>query len=1171
MKIKSRDGGLVGRPNFPTQTKAKGVWTIQDVFNAIKNAIWPRNIADPYYDNLHTYLQFEEVAGVVYFKDNAKYPKGWKASGNATTSSGVKKFGSNSLLLDGNGDFLTASHSADLSLSSVCYDFWIYLSAINRSHALNGKRAGANNTAFIWSIASDNMIDFYLSTDGFNWNVAWTTLSHTAFTATTWYHLRLVIKNNLIKIFINGSLVGSNSFTGTVAQDTGPYHLGATYPSESTTALYGYIDEFKIYNTDPYPQHFVPASYTTNLTVNDPTNFNLLKAGLHFDGTNGSQVMADIQGTQWTAISGAQLSNIQSKFGGTSLKLNGTTDYIQTTAVQKFAIATTTTPFTLECWVYLNTIPNGEAVITSAYPGSGVVPYVLGFSSGVQDNPVGGAYPFFGWWNGSSWQCIGQTSQAVTTGQWYHIAGTYDGSTQRIFVDGVLKGSRNSSTRSTSALQSPLYIGRRWDTAGTRNYIDGYIEDVQIYEGYCKYTSDFTPPSSTFVNPVDSTDSYWSSTTLALNFEDGIKDLKGHPITVAGNAGQSSGQVKYGTYSLYLDGTGDYLTTPYSTSLFDWWTTDYTLEFWVYYNSFTGADNGGLLSTLGHFAATSTNNYWSIGANTSGVLRFYYYNGGTNFFNSNKTLSINTWYHIAFVKSGSEILFFLNGELTNRGTVSGTPQSSTGDTLTIGSYNNTAINAYLDEIRITKGVARYTNSFTLPSISPTYSNTGSDPYFASNVTLLCNFNGSNGSAYDFHDATGNQMTGSGNASLSTAQYKFGNSSLYLDGTGDYVTTTYVSANHRPIGSDFTLELWVRYVSFTGAGTSNVPSLIGHSAPTSTASNWAFGAYTDGNVYFRYWRGSEVLLNTGYTLSLNTWYHLALVYNNTNSSFYVYVDGVLKGILVYIATMNEDSANLTIGSYNNVATNAYIDSIRITKGIARYIPTTESLTTTLLHFNGTNGSTTFTDNGTGATSWSAVGSAQLDTSIKKYGSASLKILNDGDYISGAMSTFGKIGTNNFTMECWVYLTTNDSDYQTICRSDSSNGPDFGINLSNNKVFIGKTGVDSVGSSIGLSPGFTTGQWYHIAVTRSGTTLRFFVDGIQLGTDLTYSSDINLTTGTIRIGGNAFSNAYNIRGYIDDFRVVIGSTLYTTNFTPPTGEHSNGNTTVFTVPQSEFPNY
>ena len=186
-------------------------------------------------------------------------------------------------------------------------------------------------------------------------------------------------------------------------------------------------------------------------------------------------------------------------------------------------------------------------------------------------------------------------------------------------------------------------------------------------------------------------------------------------FTRGGNAQVSTVQSKFGGSSLYLDGSGDYITTTYNTTAFDWWTTDYTIECFIYPNNSSSLSTGLPPVLIGNLGAGDGINYWSFGPNNSRNLVLYYYNGTTITVTSTETVNVGQWNHIAMTKNSTGIRLFINGVASvSSASVSGTPQSSVSYPLVIGQHNNISMNAYIDELRITKGVARYTSSFTVP-------------------------------------------------------------------------------------------------------------------------------------------------------------------------------------------------------------------------------------------------------------------------------------------------------------------------------------------------------------------------------------------------------------------------------------------------------------------------
>lgn len=200
-------------------------------------------------------------------------------------------------------------------------------------------------------------------------------------------------------------------------------------------------------------------------------------------------------------------------------------------------------------------------------------------------------------------------------------------------------------------------------------------------------------------------------------------DVIGNTWTANGNAQIDTAQSKFGGASGLFDGSGDYLTTSYSTSSFDWWVGSYTIEFWVRASSWSGwsydPDPTQKPVLLSNRATGTDENYWSFGPLSNGALAMYYYNGSANTVKTTTTMSTGAWHHIAMTTDGTDILLFIDGTLEITAAISGTPQSSAGVNLVMGRGHNGSvashINGWLDDARITKGTQRYTGNFTIPT------------------------------------------------------------------------------------------------------------------------------------------------------------------------------------------------------------------------------------------------------------------------------------------------------------------------------------------------------------------------------------------------------------------------------------------------------------------------
>lgn len=210
---------------------------------------------------------------------------------------------------------------------------------------------------------------------------------------------------------------------------------------------------------------------------------------------------------------------------------------------------------------------------------------------------------------------------------------------------------------------------------------------------------------------------------------------------------------------------------------------------------------------------------------------------------------------------------------------------------------------------------------------------------------------------------------------------------------------------------------------------------------------------------------------------------------------------------------------------------------------------------LLNLNGSNGSTTFTNSGTltGAT-FSASGGAAISTSQAKFGGASLACSGGTQWITSTADAGLAHGTADFTLEFWLYNSSALSGSNYMFRTSSGTATGDGIIMGAGAtpgVYISSASGSWNIISNGAMTGITTGTWQHIAITRSGSTFRGFVDGSQKWT-ATSSAAIYQSANVFRIGAVNPTGTTGIDGYIDDFRYVSGYAAYTANFTPPTAQ-------------------
>lgn len=211
---------------------------------------------------------------------------------------------------------------------------------------------------------------------------------------------------------------------------------------------------------------------------------------------------------------------------------------------------------------------------------------------------------------------------------------------------------------------------------------------------------------------------------------------------------------------------------------------------------------------------------------------------------------------------------------------------------------------------------------------------------------------------------------------------------------------------------------------------------------------------------------------------------------------------------------------------------------------------------LLHFDGADASTTFTDE-TGLRTWTAGGNAQIDTASSVFGGASGLFDGTGDYISTPAHADFDFGSGNFTIEMWV-TPANLSGLKMLAGQIAAGtyAPiRMELNASNYNFLISATvGGPWVGGTTTLSaPATGAGTADHVAFVRNGSTFTLYVNGVSKGTR-THSGALYSSTDQMRFGATN-SDAYSHNGWIDEARITKGVARYTANFTPPTAAFPN----------------
>jgi hypothetical protein len=437
--------------------------------------------------------------------------------------------------------------------------------------------------------------------------------------------------------------------------------------------------------TDPYWANvslLMNTTSTNNQTNNtfldgSTNNFTITRTGTPTQGSF----------TPFTVANGASYSTATN--GGSS-SLAGGGAYLKSVASAGLSF---NGDFTIECWVKTTTIsldPYGRRIWSFGSAGT-AAEIDLDFYNGsaITTNACVSV--------GNVGAVIVGTI-AVADGNWHHVAVTRSGSSIKLFVDGVQSGSTYTSSATFSAgATNGMYIGSLGSVGG---YFVGNISSLRVVKGTAVYTSAFTPPTA----PLTAI----SGTSLLLNYTNaGMYDAatKNNLLGV-GDTKVSTTQSKFAPTSVAFDGTGDYLTA-LSNTIFTFGTGDFTVETWVYLNNVTGSKF--ILDMRPE--------------NTDGVYPVLYMNGATATWYINSaarltgTVSATSWTHIAISRSSGVSKMFING------VQAGSNYTDTNNYLSaapaIGSARfptgSNTLNGFLQDLRLTKGVARYTANFTPPT------------------------------------------------------------------------------------------------------------------------------------------------------------------------------------------------------------------------------------------------------------------------------------------------------------------------------------------------------------------------------------------------------------------------------------------------------------------------
>ena len=499
----------------------------------------------------------------------------------------------------------------------------------------------------------------------------------TSITPNAWRHIAASRSGTSLRLFVDGTQVGTTVTNSTnFASTSGTIRIGGSDYS-ATHCVNGYISNFRILKgTALYTANSSPP--TAALTNIANTSLLTLQSNRFIDNSNNNFAITRNGGVSIQAFSPfAPTASYSTANVGGSGYFDGIGDNLQITYSSTMAAGTG--PYSFEAWVYFTSSGDNQGVIGTTSDG------FAGFEKGVTN------WAYYYGTGGAT------TSTLVVSNQWNHVVVCRNGSgAGAFFVNGIRIATFTDNANKANF--GNLQIGYNGVAGG--GYTTGYISEYRYVKG-----NPYDPTLSALTVPTTPLTAI-ANTVALLNYTNaGIFDQTAKTVLeTVGDAKVSTAQYKYGTGSMYFDGTGDYLIAP-NNSLWIM-SGDWTIEAWIYPANVTGV----------HVVVDTRNRTQSV---TSPVM---YTNGtslvidtGAGVVVSAGTITVNTWQHVAATRSANSWRLFINGTQVGN-TTSNTTAYSVAYGCCIGtSYFNEHFNGYIDDLRITKGYARYTSTFTPPT------------------------------------------------------------------------------------------------------------------------------------------------------------------------------------------------------------------------------------------------------------------------------------------------------------------------------------------------------------------------------------------------------------------------------------------------------------------------
>jgi hypothetical protein len=975
-----------------------------------------------------------------------------------------------------------------------------------------------------------------------------------------WSHVVISRTSGVFNLWLNGKK--SLSFTNSSNLNSANFTVGASY--DGNDLFSGYIFNFRVtkgqslYNTNsnfdlpPTPE-------------NSSDNTSLLLASYKHN-----QVLDSLSKNEPYTLNNVVSTTVNKKFGKGSVYFDGDNySVIEFDKINDFSVGTSN--FTIETWVYSENYSNPSCIFDIRSTTNSVSGFYLAengegyiISNGVEDFIV--------------------TTNNRKPNEWQHIALVRNANTLTLFVDGMSAKGGSFELTDENFTDSNLIIGGYVDNKLNGYVFNGYMDNFLFVNGSAKYTQDFTP-SNIIKNDAE-------ASLLTLNessFKDSTSNNSQLTIGTTTNIIAASPNYENNNYdesihygSLYFDSTSTNtsIEIPYVNTSFDWWTEDYTLEFFIKIPTHTSVSitdtklssltNKNASIVIGNMSNDTLDYVWSFGPQLNGIVSFVYLakETGTNKaqrVDSTEKINLNSWNHLALVKNSSGIRIYVNGVGSGLSAIPANhiPESNPSLNLVIGQHRNIKLpkGTIISNLRIVKGTALYSGNTisiptsglsNLPNTKLLIKSTNSGIIDSSGNTSLLLDGATTTSTRNLMIDTSKTTYGTNVPIKNTKAYAvydrvydvkefcqfYPNAGASVEFISPFNKTTYNRSTH---GYSLAFNLsssavtnptnyGITNTQNTNFGTGNfvidffiypivnqIGTIFDMQNSAASTTGFRFGSSVAGNLMIFSGTAAQAI-NPSEFPTLGKWTHIAV--SRTGNVMKIHKDGVALPVTWTLTTQSFTDTTLQIGS---PTFRGYISNFRIRKNVGDEVISPANIPTTPFDTLATYNLT-------------RIGAAKEDTlspfntipyDVQLHGtSMSLNINAAANHFYKDTSGDLSLDANNFVIDFFIYPISSDPGtiFDMQNSAASTTGFRFGASAAGNLMIHSAGAVQALNAN--QFPTLYT--WTHIAISRTGNVMKIHKDGVALPVTWTLTTQ-SFTDTTLQIGSGTF------KGYISNFRI------------------------------------